>query len=60
METINFQIGDKVKWKIGNKTRKAIFKQIINDTAEVITISVESQPINMKVFVPLQLIELDV
>jgi hypothetical protein len=59
MKTINLDIGDKVKWKVGNKTRKGIFKQIINDTAEVITLFVENQPINIKVFVPLNILQLD-
>ena len=53
------EIGDLVKWKVGNKTRKGIFKQIKDDSAEVITTFVESQPINVKCFVPLYLIEID-
>lgn len=53
------EIGDNIKWIVGDKTRKGIFKQIINDTAEVISTFVESQPINIKCFVPLNLIELD-
>jgi hypothetical protein len=53
------EIGDLVKWKVGNKTRKGIFKQIQNDSAEVITTFVESQAINVKCFVPLYLIEID-
>lgn len=51
------EIGDKVKWTVGEKTRKGIFKQIVGNTAEVITTFVEDQPINLKCFVPLNLIE---
>lgn len=53
------EIGDLVKWTVGNKTRKGIFKQIKDNTAEVNSTFVESQPINMKCFVPLNIIELD-
>lgn len=53
------EIGDLVKWTVGGKTRKGIFKQIIDNTAEVNTTFIESQPMNMKCFVPLNIIELD-
>jgi hypothetical protein len=53
------EIGDLVKWKVGDKTRRGIFKQIKDDLAEVITTFVESQAINVKCFVPLYLIEID-
>jgi hypothetical protein len=53
------EIGDLVKWKVGDKTRRGIFKQIKDDSAEVITTFVESQAINVKCFVPLYLIEID-
>jgi hypothetical protein len=53
------EIGDQIKWKVGDKTRRGIFKQMINNTAEVITTFVESQAINIKCFVPLHLIEID-
>jgi hypothetical protein len=53
------EIGDNIKWTVGDKTRKGIFKQIVNDTAEVITTFVECQPINIKCFVPLHLIQID-
>lgn len=56
---INLEIGQKVKWTISGQVRKGIFKQIVNNTAEVITTFVETQPINLKCFVPLNLIELD-
>jgi hypothetical protein len=53
------EIGDLVKWKVGDKTRRGIFKQIVDNSAEVITTFVESQPINIKCFVPLHLIQID-
>jgi hypothetical protein len=53
------EIGDKVKWVSGNKIRRGIFKQVVNNTAEVITTFVEDQPINLKCFVPLTLIEFE-
>jgi hypothetical protein len=53
------EIGDLVKWKVGDKIRKGIFKQITDNSAEVITTFVESHPINIKCFVPLNLIEID-
>jgi hypothetical protein len=53
------EIGDKIKWTVGDKTRRGIFKQVVNNTAEVITTFVESQAINIKCFVPLTLIEFD-
>ena len=53
------EIGDQIKWTVGDKTRRGIFKQIVDDSAEVITTFVELQPINIKCFVPLHLIEID-
>lgn len=53
------EIGDKIKWIVGDKTRRGIFKQVVNNTAEVITTFVEAQAINIKCFVPLHLIEID-
>jgi hypothetical protein len=53
------EIGDKIKWTVGDKTRRGIFKQVVNNTAEVITTFVETQAINIKCFVPLTLIEFD-
>jgi hypothetical protein len=53
------EIGDNIKWIVGDKTRRGIFKQVVNNTAEVITTFVESQAINIKCFVPLTLIEID-
>jgi hypothetical protein len=55
----NLEIGQLVKWTVGNKIRKGIFKQIVNDNAEVISTFVEGQPINLKCFVPLNIIEID-
>jgi hypothetical protein len=59
MKTIDLEIGDKVKWVVGNTTRKGIFKQIVNDSAEVITTFIEDHSINVKCFVPLDIIQLD-
>jgi hypothetical protein len=53
------EIGDLVKWTVSNKTRRGIFKQEINNTAEVNSTFIENQIINLKCFVPLDLIELD-
>jgi hypothetical protein len=53
------EIGDQIKWTVGDKTRRGIFKQIVDNSAEVITTFVESQPINIKCFVPLHLIQID-
>jgi hypothetical protein len=59
MKTIDLEIGDKVKWVVGNTTRKGIFKQIVKDSAEVITTFIEDHAINVKCFVPLDIIQLD-
>ena len=53
------EIGDLVTWNVSGKIRRGIFKQVLNDNAEINTTFIESQPINIKCFVPLEIIQLD-
>ena len=53
------EIGDLVKWTVSGLTRKGIFKQFQNNNAEVNSLSVGNQIMQMKCFVPLQLLEID-
>lgn len=50
-------IGDIVTWIISNKTRKGIFKQIINGKAEIICTECEGVPMAIKCFVEPSLIQ---
>jgi len=54
------EIGDLVKWNVGNKTAKGIFRTVSEKgKAEVNSLWIEKNAINLKCEVDLSIIELD-
>lgn len=54
------EIGDLIKWNVGNKTAKGIFKTInAKGKAEVNSLWIEKNAINLKLELDLSVIELD-
>lgn len=53
------EIGDKVKWCVGNKQMQGLFMQIIDKNAEIICYQMGNIRCHLRVFVPIELISLD-
>ena len=51
------EIGEKVYWTIGNKKRTGIFKQIIDNKAQVVCIDIDGIPVAIKTEVELTLLK---
>jgi len=55
----NLEIGTLVKWKLGTKTVRGIFKQFNGNVAEVITKSIDDTKVSVRTYVDKSIIELD-